>query len=51
MPLSGLVASRKQPKRLGEVSLTFRQMLALIGCTFSPPSGRPTQPPLAMSRP
>ena len=40
MPLSGLAASRKQPKQLVAGSPTFRQMLALTGCVFSLPSAQ-----------
>src|SRR5260370_34882343 len=51
MLLSGLAASRKQPKQLVADSTTFREMSALTGRASSPPSGRLTQPQRAMAQP
>ena len=48
--LSGLAASRKQPKPLGADSLTFRRMLTRTGHACSLPSGRPAPPPGNMNR-
>ena len=51
MSLSGLVASRKQPKQLVAGSLTLRQMSVLTGLDFSRFSDRPAQGLESMSRP